>query len=153
MNRSVKAFSFVIVLALSFSGSATAQEADANEVVTHDFSDRQAVATTIQNFYIGDHTGSIEHKKKSMHPQGAYRFVNRDGVYSESVFRPDDDNADPNYEEELLSIEIYDTLAMARLRLKQNYTPVPEYKLMTLHKTAESGWLITSITWGFGVTQ
>jgi len=87
-----------------------------------------------------------------MHPQGAYRYVNKDGEYSESVFRLDSDNADPNYKEELLSIEIYDTLALARLRLDQFRMDVPEYKLMTLHK-ANGDWKITSITWGFGIIQ
>ena len=107
--------------------------------------------TTIQNFYIGDHTGSIEHKKLSMHPDGAYRYVNKDGEYSESQFRLDSDNADPNYQEELLSIEIYDKVALARLRLDQFRMEKPEYKLMTLHKVSE-GWRITSISWGFGIT-
>lgn len=117
-----------------------------------DFSDRQAILKTIENFYIGDHTGSIEHKKLSMHEKGAYRYVNREGEYAESVFRLDSDNADPNYKEELLSIEIYDRLALARLRLDQFKMEIPEYKLMTLHK-AGGEWKITSIAWGFGITH
>mgnify|MGYP000442234260 CR=1 FL=1 len=118
----------------------------------NDFSDRKAIIKTIENFYIGDHTGSIEHKKLSMHKKGAYRYVNRKGEYVESVFKLDSDNADTNYKEELLSIEIYDKLALARLRLDQFRTKVPEYKLMTLHKSNDE-WKITSITWGFGIKQ
>ena len=117
-----------------------------------DFSDRQGILKTIENFYIGDHTGSIKHKKMSMHEKGAYRFVNKDGEYAESTFRLDSDNADPNYKEELLSIEIYDKVALARLRLDQFRTELPEYKLMTLHKISGE-WKITSITWGFGITH
>ncbi|MEX0274083.1 MAG: nuclear transport factor 2 family protein [Flavobacteriaceae bacterium] len=117
-----------------------------------DFSDRNAILKTIEDFYIGDHTGSIEHKKRSMHEKGAYRYINRDGEYAESIFQLDSDNADPNYKEELLSIEIYDKLALARLRLNQFRTKLPEYKLMTLHKIGGE-WKITSITWGFGITQ
>jgi len=115
-----------------------------------DFSDRQAIIETIENFYIGDHTGSINHKKRSMHAKGAYRYVNKDGEYLESVFKLDSDNADPNYKEELLSIEIYDKVALARLRLEQFRTKLPEYKLMILHKV-DGKWKITSISWGFGI--
>ena len=86
-----------------------------------------------------------------MHKNGAYRYINKDGEYSESAFRLDSDNSDPNYKEELLSIEIYDKLALARLRLDQFRTKLPEYKLMTLHK-AGSECKITSITWGFVIT-
>ena len=87
-----------------------------------------------------------------MHEKGAYRYVNKDGEYAESVFELDSDNADPNYKEELLSIEIYDKIALARLRLDQFRTEKPEYKLMTLHK-ANGKWKITSICWGFGITH
>ena len=117
-----------------------------------DLSDRQAILKTLENFYIGDHTGSIKHKKLSMHEKGAYRYVNREGVYSESVFKLDSDDADPNYKEELLSIEIYHHIALARLRLEQFNYEKPEYKLMLLHKVGGE-WKITSITWGFGITQ
>lgn len=117
-----------------------------------DFSDRQAILETIKDFYIGDHTGSIAHKKRSMHEKGAYRYVNKAGEYSESTFQLDSDNADPNYKEELLSVEIYDKVALARLRLDQFRMELPEYKLMVLHK-ANSKWKITSIMWGFGITQ
>ncbi len=41
--------------------------------------DRDAIIQTIADFYIGDHTGSVEHKRRSMHPQGAFRFVDRAG--------------------------------------------------------------------------
>lgn len=148
--------SLFCLLILSFCTSclaaqSTEEAAEETRVVT-DLSDRQAIIATIEDFYIGDHTGSIEHKKRSMHAQGAYRYVNRDGEYAESTFQLDSDNADPNYKEELLSIEIYDTVALARLRLDQFRSELPEYKLMILHKV-EEGWKITSISWGFGVTQ
>jgi len=130
-----------------------AQTSETGSEIEYDFSDRRAVLETIKNFYIGDHTGSIKHKKLSMHPDGAYRWVNKEGVYGESKFRLDSDNADPNYVEELLSVDIYERVAIAKLRLKQNYSEVPEFKLMTLHKTDAEGWLITGISWGFGVVQ
>jgi len=138
---------FVLFIGL-LSNTITAQ----SDIQGKDFSDRKAVLETIENFYIGDHTGSIKHKKLSMHEKGAYRYVNRDGEYAESVFRLDSDDSDPNYKEELLSIEIYGRMALARLRLKQFSREEPEYKLMTLHK-AEDKWKITSITWGFGITH
>jgi len=138
---------------LTFSLSAQKTNESLKETsIETDFSDRKAIIKTIENFYIGDHTGSIKHKKLSMHEKGAYRYVNRDGEYKESVFRLDSDNADPNYKEELLGIEIYDKVALARLRLDQFKMEQPEYKLMILHK-AKGEWKITSITWGFGVTQ
>ena len=154
--RDYTTFLFIACLTL---GLVNAQIADNVTSLKHekttlntDFSDRQAILQTIEAFYIGDHTGSIKHKKSSMHPKGAYRYVNGDGEYSESVFQLDSNNADPNYKEELLSIEIYDKVALARLRLNQFRSKVPEYKLMTLHK-AHGDWIITSITWCFGVTQ
>ncbi|EZH72342.1 hypothetical protein ATO12_23095 [Aquimarina atlantica] len=154
MKQSFQIFLPLFILIL-FTSSLSAQKIkkDPNEsALETDLSDRQAIITTIKNFYIGDHTGSIKHKKLSMHEKGAYRYVNKDGEYSESIFRLDSDNADPNYKEELLSIEIYDKLALARLRLDQFRSKLPEYKLMTLHK-ANGKWKITSITWGFGITQ
>ncbi|MBX2819792.1 MAG: nuclear transport factor 2 family protein [Rhodothermaceae bacterium] len=114
--------------------------------------DRDAILKTIENFYIGDHTGSLEHKQLSMHPEGAYRYVDRDGAYQESQFRLVESRGDTIYTEELLSVEIYETVALARLRLENQRREEAEYKLMTLHKTSE-GWLITSIAWGWGVTQ
>jgi len=122
------------------------------ESPSQDFADRQAILQTIEDFYIGDHTGSIKHKKSSMHKDGAYRYVDKNGKYNESQFQLDSDSADPNYKEELLSIEIYDKVALARLRLDQFRSDLPEYKLMTLHKTSE-GWKITSIAWGFGIVH
>ena len=154
MNRTLP-YLFYLLLPVFFTFSLSAQKAKENfenPTIKTDFSDRKAIIETIENFYIGDHTGSIEHKKRSMHEKGAYRYVNRDGDYSESVFRLDSDSADPNYKEELLSIEIYDKLALARLRLEQFRTEKPEYKLMVLHK-AGGGWKITSINWGFGITH
>ncbi len=59
---------------------------------------------------------------------------------------------DTVYVEELLSIEIYETVALARLRLENQRRDEAEYKLMTLHKSNEA-WLITGISWGWGVTQ
>ena len=114
--------------------------------------DRQAILETIENFYIGDHTGSLEHKVQSMHPEGAYRYVDKNGDYQESQFRLVESKGDTIYVEELLSIEIYETVALARLRLENQRREEAEYKLMTLHKTSE-GWLITGISWGWGVTQ
>ncbi len=146
---------FCLIISVFFTLSLSAQKIEESvekSTIETDFSDRKAIIETIENFYIGDHTGSIKHKKLSMHEKGAYRFVNKDGKYSESVFQLDSDNADPNYKEELLSIEIYDKLALARLRLEQFRTEKPEYKLMILHKTGD-GWKITSINWGFGITH
>ncbi len=114
--------------------------------------DREAVLETIENFYIGDHTGSLEYKQKSMHPQGAYRYVDGEGDYQESQFRLIESRGDTLYVEELLSIEIYENVALARLRLENQRREEAEYKLMTLHKTND-GWLITSIAWGWGVTH
>lgn len=142
-------FCFAAPLALSAQNANASQEKVSLET---DFADRKAILKTIENFYIGDHTGSIKHKKLSMHEKGAYRYVNRDGEYRESTFQLDSDNADPNYKEELLSIEIYEKVALARLRLHQFRIEKPEYKLMTLHK-ANGAWKITSISWGFGITH
>jgi len=114
--------------------------------------DRAAVLETVRAFYIGDHTGSLEHKQASMHPQGAYRYVNREGEYRESTFRFVEGGADTLYTEELLSVEIYENVALARLRLDNQTRDVPEYKLMTLHKTDDQ-WLITTIAWGWGITH
>lgn len=146
-------FCLSILVLSTYSLSAQEVEANSKETTTEtDFSDRQAVLKAIENFYIGDHTGSIKHKKLSMHEKGAYRYVNRDGEYSESVFQLDSDDSDTNYKEELLSVEIYDKVALARLRLDQFRREQPEYKLMMLHK-ANGVWKITSISWGFGITH
>ncbi|MDA9774458.1 nuclear transport factor 2 family protein [Saprospiraceae bacterium] len=142
-----------ITMLLAFTAHAQNKpEAIIKATVDKDFTDRQAVITAIENFYIGDHTGSIKHKKLSMHEKGAYRYINRNGEYSESVFRLDSDDSDMNYKEELLSIEIYDKLAIARLRLDQVNSEKAEYKVMTLHK-AKGQWKITTISWGFGITH
>ena len=114
--------------------------------------DRDAILETIENFYIGDHTGSLEHKMKSMHPDGAYRYIDENGEYQESQFRLVESRGDTVYVEELLSIEIYETVALARLRLENQRREEAEYKLMTLHKS-NAGWRITSIAWGWGVTN
>lgn len=114
--------------------------------------DREAILKTIEHFYIGDHTGSVEYKQQSMHPQGAYRYVDGEGEYHESQFRLVESRGDTMYVEELLSIEVYENVALARLRLENQRREEAEYKLMTLHKTNQ-GWLITSIAWGWGVTH
>ena len=146
MKKALTLFLSLFIL-ISVSG----QKKEETNIKT-DFSERKAIIKTIENFYIGDHTGSIEHKKLSMHEKGAYRYVNREGKYIESVFRLNSNNSDKNYKEELLSIEIYDKVALARLRLNQFKVKLPEYKLMILHK-ANGEWKITSINWGFGITQ
>ena len=154
MKQPFQSLLSVLILIL-FTLPLTAQEkkdSPDETTIDADFSDRQAILKSIDNFYIGDHTGSIKHKKLSLHEKGAYRYVNKDGEYSESVFDLNSDHADPNYKEELLSIEIYDRLALARLRLQLDNVDGPEYKLMMLHKFTD-GWKITSITWGFGITQ
>ena len=77
MKQSLQLFTTIIVLIL-FTGTATAQTVGQNSekpTLETDLSDRQAIIKTIRNFYIGDHTGSIKHKKLSMHENGAYRFV------------------------------------------------------------------------------
>ncbi|MEM1115728.1 MAG: nuclear transport factor 2 family protein [Bacteroidota bacterium] len=116
-----------------------------------DFADRAAILATIEAFYIGDHTGSEAHRRASMDPRGAYRYVDREGVYRESRFELVEGGADTSYVEELLSVEIYETVALARVRLESERRDEAEYKLMTLHKTA-AGWRITTIAWGWGVT-
>lgn len=151
MKQSLTSFLYPIAILLTFSVSGQEMlENSEKSSLEIDFTDRQAIIKTIENFYIGDHTGSVKHKKLSMHEKGAYRYVNKNGEYSESIFRLDSDDSDTNYKEELLSIEIYDKVALARLRLDQFRSELPEYKLMTLHK-AKGEWKITSITWGFGI--
>lgn len=115
-----------------------------------DFSDRKAIITATENFFIGDHTGSIKHKKLSMHEKGAYRYVNRDGEYSEFAFDLESDDADTSYKEEILGIEIYGTLALVKLRLAE-LTGGQHYKVLTLHK-ANDEWKITTIVWGSEIT-
>ena len=132
-----------------------AQQTSDKQVHGSETGDRVLVVETVKNFYIGDKTGSIEHKTLSMHVDGAYRYVNRKGDYVESKFKLDSDHADPSYKEELLGIEVYENVALARVRLekiKKKEDSKIEYKLMTLHKT-QNGWRVTSISWGFGVTH
>lgn len=116
------------------------------------FADRQAILATIETFYVGDHTGRLDQKRASMHPRGAYRYVDPDGTYQESPFQFIESQGDTLYTEELLSVDIHENVALARLRLENQRRDEAEYKLMTLHKTSD-GWLITSIVWGWGVTQ
>lgn len=130
----------------------TATQAPVRPKTAQETSDRAAILETIKNFYIGDKTGSLEHKKLSLHEKGAYRYVDREGNYGDSQFRLVEGGGDTSYEEELLGVEIYGTLGLARLRLVKKEKPAAkaEYKLMTLHKS-NAGWRITSICWGFGV--
>lgn len=115
-------------------------------------SDRAAVVEAVENFYIGDKTGSKAHRIKSMHPDGAYRYVNKKGKYVEYKFVLNEGNADTSYDHELLSIDIYDNVALAKLRLEKKKSGEPEYKIMQLHKE-DGKWLITTISWGFSVIQ
>ena len=114
--------------------------------------DRAQILEVIKNFYIGDHTGSMEHRQLSMHKYGAYRYVDKNGDYQESRFQIAEGNGDMAYTEELLSVEIYENVALARLRLENERREEAEYKLMTLHKSNQ-GWLITGISWGWGITH
>ncbi len=115
-----------------------------------DFSDRQAIIKTTENFFIGDHTGSVKHKKLSMHEKGAYKYVNRDGEYSEFAFDLDSDDSDTSYTEEILSIDIYGKLGLVKLRLAEN-TGGQHYKVLIMHK-GKDGWKITTIVWGLEIT-
>lgn len=86
-----------------------------------------------------------------MHEKGAYRYVNKNGEYSEFTFDLESGEADTSYKEELLGIEIYGNVALVKLRLAE-LTGGHHYKLLTLHK-ADGAWKITSIVWGSGITQ
>ena len=143
-----------LLAVMLFTSSLCSQETEKSAeefTLETDFADRQAIINTTKNFFIGDHTGSIKHKKLSMHEKGAYRYVNGNGEYSEFVFDLDSDEADTSYEEELLSIEIYGQLALVRLRLAE-LSGGHHYKLLTLHQIGGE-WKITTITWGSGITQ
>ena len=142
MKLNLNLFLQLLILGL-FTASSYAQQTD--------FSDRQAILTATKNFFIGDHTGSIEHKKLSMHEKGAYRYVNKDGEYSEFAFDLDSDDSDTSYKEEILSIDIYETLALVKLRLAEN-AGGQHYKVLTLHKFKDD-WKITTIIWGSEITQ
>jgi len=149
-----KAFQLLFLTALSLflftSLSAQSNSKSAGtSIADPEFTDRTAIHTAIKNFFIGDHTGSIEHKKLSMHDKGAYRYVNRDGEYADGVFNLNSDDADPDYTEELIGIEIYDKMALAKCRLLHGDSSY--YKLFTLHKMG-GVWKITTITWG-GLTN
>ena len=116
-----------------------------------EFADRKAIITATENFFIGDHTGSIKHKKLSMHENGAYRYVNKDGEYSKFDFNLDSDDLDKSYKEEILSIEIFETLALVKLRLAE-LSGGQHYKVLILHKIKDE-WKITTIVWGSEITQ
>jgi len=67
MKQSLQISLYLLILTL-LTSSLSAQ-------IETDFFDRQAIITATENFFIGDHTGSIKHKKLSMHEKGAYRWV------------------------------------------------------------------------------
>ena len=142
MIQTLKSFCLTLTLVL-ISFSVFSQETD--------FSDRQAIITATENFFIGDHTGSITHKKLSMHEKGAYRYVNQNGDYAEFPFDLNSDDSDTSYKEEILGIEIYGTLALVKLRLAE-LKGGQHYKVLTLHK-ANDTWKITTIVWGSEITQ
>jgi len=148
-----KPYLFLLVLILLSSSIYSQKEENSVEKNTAaiDFSDRQAIIKTTENFFIGDHTGDVKYKKLSMHEKGAYRYVDRNGEYAEFQFDLESGEADTSYKEELLNIEIYEHLALVRLRLAEP-SGVAHYKLLTLHK-AGGEWKITTITWGSGITQ
>ena len=114
--------------------------------------DRNDIVTTINNFYIGDKTGSKAHKAMSMHPSGAYRYVNKNGEFSQHVFVIKEGGADTTYDHELLSIDIFGQVASAKLRLENKETGKAEYKIMLLNKI-NTQWRITTISWGFEMIQ
>ncbi len=114
--------------------------------------DRSDIITTIENFYIGDKTGSKLHREMSLHPVGAYRYVNKKGEFKESTFVIKEGGKDTSYDHELLNIDIFENVAIAKLRLENKTTAKPEYKVMLLNKS-KLGWRITTISWGFSITQ
>lgn len=127
-----------IIVSLIFSSSAFASE-------------REDVLAVVDYFYKGDHQGSKKYRELSLHPLGAYRYVNSKGEYKEYKFTFSEGNADNSYQEELLSIDVFENVALVRLRLAFKDKAEIEYKVMTLHKSAK-GWLITGISWGMGIT-
>jgi len=139
----------LILLSSSLYGQ-KAEKSVENITLKTDFSDRQAIINTTKNFFIGDHKASVKHKKLSMHKNGAYRYIDKNGAYAEFKFNLDSAEADTSYKEEVLSIDIYENLALVRVRLAV-HTGGQHYKLLTLHK-AEGEWKITTITWGSGIT-
>jgi hypothetical protein len=86
-----------------------------------------------------------------LHPKGAYRYSDENGQYVEDLFTFEEGHADTSYKEEVLSVDIYQDVALVRLRLAFEGELDAEYKLMILHKLSGK-WLITSISWGIGVT-
>jgi len=129
----------ILISCLTFTNSAFADE-------------RSDIIATLDNFYIGDKTGSKAHKVKSLHPNGAYRYVNKKGEFSQSSFVFKQGGADTSYNHELLSIDIFGQVASAKLRLENKESGKVEYKIMLLNKV-KSQWLITTISWGFEIIQ
>lgn len=153
MKSKLKFFLPLLTLIL-FSFSVQSQDSGQkaiDAVSETEFSDRKAIIKTTENFFIGDHTGSIKHKKLSMHEKGAYRFVNNKGEYSEYTFDLDSDDSDTSYKEELLDITIYGKVALVKLRLAE-VKGGQHYKMFTLHKFKDA-WKITTITWGAEIIQ
>ena len=142
MNQNLNLYLILLFLVL-LSSSLFSQETE--------FADRKAIITATENFFIGDHTGSIKHKKLSMHEKGAYRYVNKDGEYSKFDFDLDSDDSDNSYKEEILSVEIFETLALVKLRLAE-LSGGQHYKVLILHKVKDE-WKITTIVWGSEITQ
>lgn len=87
---------------LALSRPAVAQTAPSDTA----FADRAAILRTIEAVYLGDHAGSADHKRASCPPEGAFRYVGRDGAHCESRFRLAGSQGDTLYTEELLSVEI-----------------------------------------------
>jgi hypothetical protein len=113
--------------------------------------ERENVLQVVEYFYQGDHTGSKKYRELSLHPKGAYRYSDENGQYVEDLFTFEEGHADTSYKEEVLSVDIYQDVALVRLRLAFEGELDAEYKLMILHKLSGK-WLITSISWGMGVT-
>jgi hypothetical protein len=133
---------YLLVLLLScliFTNTASADE-------------RSDIVTTLDNFYIGDKTGDITYKAKSLHPTGAYRYVNKNGDFVQHTFVIKQGGADNSYNHELLSIDIFGQVASAKLRLENKETGKVEYKVMLLNKI-NTQWRITTISWGFEMIQ
>lgn len=153
MKLALHSIFFLLFLSMSSSSMYAQNEQSTSENLssTVDFTDRQKIITATENFFIGDHTGSIKHKKLSMHENGAYRYVTKDGEYGEYKFDVNSDDSDTSYKEELLSVEIFATVALVRLRLAEN-SGGHHYKMLTLHKFGND-WKITTITWGTEITQ
>lgn len=153
MNR-ITTQLLVVMSVLLFIPSLSAQKVAVSTIDNSkiDFEDRRAVLTALENFYIGDKIGCVKHKKLSMAEKGAYRYINRDGEYAEYQFDLGTAQADTTFTEELQTVEIFDKIAVAKLRHIHEGVETPSYKVMLLHKI-KGKWRITSIAWGNGIVQ